>query len=262
MPTLTVACSKCRKSHVIAFQGKEPPEVTLCPDCLFKPEGLPGTMVVECQACFNVYTKFVTLNPIEGEPCPSCHHKKLKWVNPGMIGESADPLKRARDTIKRADEFMKILEARTDIPAPGIKYHDIYLGLNHLFNAASKQAFEFEVDSIHPKRKIKVIISTQTETQDEVKFFGAKVTGERNIFDAAKHVANTVNEMAKEGYVTGVLKGCKLIVLDLVREPHELAKFYVLSYPALSQYGVEALKTKKFQTYFEPDSGEPELHIK
>ncbi len=180
-----------------------------------------------------------------------------------MKPQSRDPLEQARSAIKQAQELIKTLEANEqNIQTAGIKHHDIYLGLNHLFSAATKKAFEFEVDSIHPKRQIKVIISTQTETQDEVKFFGCKVTGERNIFDAAKHVANNINELAKEGFITGVLKDCKLIVLELAREPHELPKFYVLSYPALNQYGVDALKTKKFPTYFEPNDAEPSLHVK
>lgn len=121
-----------------------------------------------------------------------------------------------------------------------LKVQSIYLPLNHLFNQASKRAFEISVKQVPPPpRKLTFITDTRGIAIDEVRFFGAKAVGERQIFDAAQKVANLVNEYASKGFVTAELQ--KLLLVQLVTEPHQLEEYLVLSYVALSEQGIQYL---------------------
>lgn len=130
-----------------------------------------------------------------------------------------------------------------------IKAENIYLPLNHLFNAASKRAFENVVSSLARQRQVKVVSTTQLKVIDEVKFFGAQAVGERKIFDAAQKVANAVNHYSDRGFITGVL--CKLIMIQLATEPHQLEKYVICSYVALSPEGLEYLKANPSKVEFQ-----------
>jgi hypothetical protein len=173
--------------------------------------------------------------------CPDCHHQFNQELPKDF----------------KIEEIEKFIEETSDLLKAGklsaqVKVENIYLPLNHLFNAAAKRAFAARsVSEQNPMRKIKFLTTTQTEVQDEVRFFGSRAIGERNIFDAAKKVAGAINHLAGEGYITGVMKSCKLMLMELVSEPHELPQFLVLSYPCVSPQGVDYLKSHKCDELFE-----------
>lgn len=152
-------------------------------------------------------------------------------------------LNRAKKSIHEAEELLKNAPASN-----ALKVEDIYLPLNHLFNAAAKHAFEIQVNQTFVQREIKMVTTTQTKVIDEVRYFGAVAVGERKIFDACQKVANAVNHYADRGFVTGVL--CKLIMLQLATEPHQLKRWVVCSYVALSPEGIEYLKTNPTKVEF------------
>lgn len=186
--------------------------------------------------------------------CSECNEAFLKKVALGK-----DPLSNAKKAIDAAQTLLKSVDTSS---SSAMKVEDIYLPLNHLFSVASKQAFQFEKDQIKSVRKVKVLYTTVDKVTDEVRFFGARVTGERNIFDAAKTVATTINELSKDGFITGVLKGCKLMLIELATEPHQLKQWVVVSYVSLSPQGIEALKSKKYPTLVDDPGSLPEAHIK
>lgn len=160
-------------------------------------------------------------------------------------------LNKVRKTIKKVEELLQ----KAPKSPNALQVHDIYLPLNHLFNQASKWAFEHPVKTMVVPRKVRYIATTDTTVYDHVKFFGASAVGERKIFDAAQKVANTVNFYADRGYVTGVLT--KLILLQLVTEPHQLERWVICSYVALSAEGIEYLEKNPSKVEF-PLGGVPE----
>jgi len=125
----------------------------------------------------------------------------------------------------------------TLVTPPVIQAEDAYLPLNHLFNAASKKAFKKEVKTLISKRHSPIM---PVEATDRVAFFGCVAVGERNIFDAAKCVAYTVNGYASQGLVTGVL--LKLSIIKLWSEEWELDKYVVVSYPCMTSEGYDLAK--------------------
>lgn len=129
---------------------------------------------------------------------------------------------------------------------------NLYLPYNHLFSAASKRAFQNEVKQHIVERELKVITTTALKVIDEVRYFGARATGERKIFDAAQKVANTVNFYASKRFVTGAL--LKLALIQLATEPHELEEFVVVSYVALSPEGLEYLRANPTKVEFVIDA--------
>lgn len=145
----------------------------------------------------------------------------------------------------------KIEEELANNPATNaVRVIDIYLPLNHLFNQAAKKAFQNKVKDTVVERSLKVISSTQVKVVDQVRYFGAKAVGDRKIFDAAQKVANQINEYANKGYVTGVL-GTPLLLMPLATEPHELEKYFILSYVSLSPTGLEHLDKNPTKLEFE-----------
>lgn len=127
---------------------------------------------------------------------------------------------------------------------------DIYLPLNHLFSQATKKAFENVVTKIIVDRVSKVTTSTiQHTVYDQVRYFGIKAIGERCIFDAAKRLANQINDLASKGYITGVL-GPKLSLFQLATEPHQLPEWLVLCYPCFSEQGLAWVESEDFDTEF------------
>lgn len=212
----------------------------ICPDCR-----------LSFKASANQIATADNINLITCRSCEEAFQKKVAY--------SKDPLEDARKAIADAQQFLEDFEDPK--VKSSIKVEDIYLPLNHLFSLATKQAFKFEKTQIKNVRKVKVIYTTVDKVTDEVRFFGSKVTGERNIFDAAKSVANTINDLSKDGFITGVLKGCRLMLIELATEPHQLQQWLVVSYVSLSPQGIEALKSKKYPTLVAQD-GEVEAHSK
>lgn len=146
--------------------------------------------------------------------------------------------------------LIQLEEALMDYKAKAaLNIDKIYLPLNHIFNQASKRAFQTSVDKTMIERTKTVITDLVVEVLDEVRYFGSTAVGECEIFDAAQKVASQVNEYADQGFVTGVL-GCPLIMLKLATEPHELEKYAVLSYVALSPEGIKYLKDNPSKVEF------------
>lgn len=162
-------------------------------------------------------------------------------------------LNSARKPIQQSDELAKIIEQS---PATNsLKVEDIYLPLNHLFSAATKRAFQNEVKQLAIQRTLTFqVTTTQTKVVDQVKYFGAMAKGERSIYDAAQKVANMVNYYSDRGFVTGVLT--KLVMIKFVTEPHELEKWAIISYIALSPQGLEHLEKNPTKISF-PEGGVP-----
>lgn len=127
------------------------------------------------------------------------------------------------------------------LPAAKLEVNDAYLPLNHLFNAAAKKAFKKEVKTLIVKRKGMF----DQDVIDRVAFFSCQAIGERNIFDAAKHVANTINGYASEGFVTGYL--VKLSIIKLFSEEWELDKYVVFSYPCMTDDGYKKAQERGIQ---------------
>lgn len=156
-------------------------------------------------------------------------------------------LNRAR---KLADKGEKLIKDLKDEPNK-INVNDIYLPLNHLFNQAAKRAFERKVDNTVTEREVKMLTTTKAKEIDQVRFFGAKAVGERKIFDAAQKVANQINHYADKGLITGVMGNCKLMMIQLATEPFQLEQWIVMSYVALSPYGIDYLKSNPTKIEFE-----------
>lgn len=217
-----------------------------------------------CKVEFNASHAQMVSEEINNILCKGCSQPSVEIKLKGEFSKNdlnalRDPLAGAKKAIKAAEDLLKNVDYTN---ASKLKIEDIYLPLNHLFSVASKQAFKFEKDQLKSVRKVKVIYTTIDKVTDEVRFFGARVTGERNIFDAAKTVATTINELAKDGFITGVLKGCKLMLIELATEPHQLQEWIVVSYVSLSPQGIEALKTRKYPTLVDGAGAMPEAHIK
>lgn len=137
--------------------------------------------------------------------------------------------------------------------------HDIYLPLNHLFNNAAKKAFSQKVTASPHVRKVKYSGNFVHENViDPITYFGSVAVGERNIFDAAKEVANSINACAKEGWITGSLT--KLALIKLASEVHEVERYIVVSYVAMTQFGFENVEIRKMDTQFKL-GGLPESRI-
>jgi len=136
------------------------------------------------------------------------------------------------DAINKAEELLKNFPASNSIKAD-----DIYLPLNHLFNTAAKRAMDIKVEHTVIERELTYVTTTQKKVIDQVRYFGAMAVGERNIFDAAQKVANQINQYANKGFVTGSL--CKLLMIKFVTEPHQLERWAIVSYVALSPEGIE-----------------------
>lgn len=151
----------------------------------------------------------------------------------------------AKSIIRKSEKLIKKYKSMPQGNA--LKIEDIYLPLNHLFNAAAKHAFEETVKELKPRRQAKYDLSGFI--QDEVRYFGSKAVGERKIFDAAQRVANQVNFYADRGFVTGVLT--KLSLFELFTEPHQLKQYIVVSFVAMSPAGIEFITKNPSPIEFE-----------
>lgn len=170
-----------------------------------------------------------------------------------LHSQSKITLEKTSDVLKKAEQIIEDHKKFTEGPA--LKLHDIYLPLNHLFNAAAKRAFTRQVKDLRPIRDLVFFSDLQTKVQDTVKYFGAQVRGERKIFDAAQKVANHVNFYADKGFITGYLT--KLMLCPLVSEPHQLERFVVVSYVAFSPEGLKFLEANPCPIEFK-EGGLPE----
>lgn len=156
--------------------------------------------------------------------------------------------------ISRLSQAVKEVEKEVAEMTKGspMQVENIYLPLNHLFNAAAKRAFKIEVKELNPVRQVTAVATTQFKVKDTVRYFGARAVGERKIFDAAQKVANKINELANHGFVSGVLT--KLVAIKLATEPFQLEQYVVISYVAVTDAGLEWLR--KNPTELEMQEGE------
>ena len=168
------------------------------------------------------------------------------------LGRAKKPLSESEKLVKALDKGNKAKSEKDLEQGTSLKVENIYLPLNHLFNQAAKRAFERHVDQEFTERKVSYVTSLEREVIDEVRYFGSVAVGERKIFDAAQKVANQINFYCDKGFVTGQL--CKLIMVQLATEPHQLERWAIVSYVALSPEGIAFLKSNPTKIEFEVGS--------
>lgn len=181
----------------------------------------------------------------------------MKTITVDLSKGKKDESPSVQDTLKQVRDLQEELEKN---PISNSLYvQDAYLALNHLFNQAAKRAYENQVKQLVNPRKLKVVRTTKLEVFDRVRFFGVVASGERKIFDAAREVANSINELANKGYITGAL--CRLSIMRLATEPHELDKFIIMSYPCLSPEGYEHVQNSNYTLDFEGANGTMPINL-
>ena len=157
-------------------------------------------------------------------------------------------LKSTQQTIEDAEKLIKEINDNP-IGIGLMQVENIYLPFKSLFSKAAQKALSIKAMSTIHQRKIHYINSLKTIALDRVTFFGKKCD-EDSILPAVQKLAIEINELASKGFVTAAL--CPLIYLKLASEPHELSKYLVLSYIAISDEGREYLaKEKKFSVFEE-----------
>lgn len=141
------------------------------------------------------------------------------------MSKKAQPIKQPKDTSQ----------------GKALDIQDLYLAYNHLFNPAAKKALSIAVKENTTERTLKHVYTTAKSEIDEVKHFTTTVQGQDNIINGAQKIIDIVNEYADQGFVTGAM--VKLGLVRLVNETHQLEKYTIFSYVALSPAGIKVLES-------------------
>jgi hypothetical protein len=147
-----------------------------------------------------------------------------------------------RSLDEKDEKLQKAKEAREEAKTivSSLQTTDLYLAYNHLFSPATKLAYKNLVTNQVPQRKLSVLSTLKTAVFDRVLYFGVIAVGEDKIFEASKRLASVINSLSKMDYVTGAL--CRMGMIKLATEPHELPRYAIFSFPSVTQESVRKIK--------------------
>lgn len=139
------------------------------------------------------------------------------------------------------EEFEKETEKPTEGTALNIV--DMSLAYNHMFSPAAKLGMSRKIKDLNPEREIDHGSTQKIRTRDKVEYFAALVSGEEKIVKAARRIAEYINKLASKGYITGCL--APISALNMLSQPHELQKYAVMCFVAVTEDGSKMIATDK-----------------
>ncbi len=152
--------------------------------------------------------------------------------------------KKKDDISSKLADLTKALEdsPKELVQGPALTSYDLTIPYSHMFSTAAKHALSRKVTELNPKRKT-LLAPIEGEVYDKVEFFSAIAVGPEKVVKAARIITDLINHYAAKGYVTGCL--APLSYIKLFSEPHELPKYAIFCFVAMSDQGCKALEAAK-----------------
>jgi len=147
-------------------------------------------------------------------------------------------MKDKNELTAKLTDLLETLQKETQeiVTGPALQVHDLSLAYNHMFSAAAKKGMERKVTTQIVKREIVTVSQLSPQfAVDKVEYFSCIANGKEKLYKAARMVADNINRYAARGYVTGTL--APLSCIELCREPHELERYAVYCFVAMTQAG-------------------------